>query len=176
MSTLEGFRKEKDDFFRDNRQSPLTVEQKRGFQGLRYYPEYPALRLELPLEKAAMPQPVVLQTSTGEAREYLRAGQVRFHVNGQEAVLQVYLDDHGYFLPFVDATAPDETYGAGRYLEPHDLSTGMDAAVLRPRLIVDFNLAYNPYCAYNERWSCPIPPRENRLTVRIEAGEKRFHD
>ena len=168
MSTLEDFRREKDDFFRDSPQSPLTAEQKRGFQGLRYYPENPALRLELPLEKTATPEPVVLQTSTGEAREYLRAGQVRFNVNGQEAVLQVYLDDYGYFLPFVDATAPEETYGAGRYLEPHDLGGDL--------LNVDFNLAYNPYCAYNERWSCPIPPRENRLTVRIEAGEKKFHD
>jgi uncharacterized protein (DUF1684 family) len=169
MSTLEDFRKEKDGFFKDDYQSPLTAEQKRDFQGLRYYPENPALRLELPLEKAATPQPVVLQTSTGEAREYLRAGQVRFQVDDQEAVLQVYLDDYGYFLPFVDATAPEETYGAGRYLELHELSPGGAVSV-------DFNLAYNPYCAYNERWSCPIPPRENRLAVRIEAGEKRFHE
>jgi hypothetical protein len=173
MSTLEDFRKDKDDFFKDNPQSPLTAEQKRGFQGLCYYPENPALRLELPLEKTATPEPVVLQTSTGEAREYLHAGQVRFNVNGQEAVLQVYLDDYGYFLPFVDATAPEETYGAGRYLEPHELSTSSRQRLGGDLLNVDFNLAYNPYCAYNERWSCPIPPRENRLVVRIEAGEKK---
>ncbi len=173
MGILEDFRKQKDEFFKNDYQSPLTAQERREFQGLRYYPENPALRLELPLEKAETPKPVILQTSTGEAREYLCAGQVRFNVDGQEAVLQVYLDDYdGYFLPFVDATAPDETYGAGRYIEPHDLSGGVG----NPHLLVDFNLAYNPYCAYNERWSCPIPPRENRLKVRIEAGEKKFHD
>ncbi len=168
MSVLEDFRKAKDDFFKNDFQSPLAPQQKRDFSGLHYYPENPALQLELSLEKADGSQPVVLQTSTGEAREYLHAGQVRFKVNEQEAVLQVYSDEGGYFLPFVDATAPDETYGSGRYLEPHDL--GGDV------LQVDFNLAYNPYCAYNERWSCPLPPRENRLKVRIEAGEKKFHD
>src|SRR5688572_3691468 len=168
MSALEQFRKDKDDFFKNDFQSPLSPEQKRDFLGLHYYPENPSLRLELKLEKAAAPRPVILQTSTGEAREYMHVGQIRFSVDGQQATLQVYDDDHGYFLPFVDATAPEETYGAGRYLEPADLGGGL--------LAVDFNLAYSPYCAYNERWSCPLPPAENRLKVRIEAGEKKFHD
>jgi uncharacterized protein (DUF1684 family) len=168
MNTLDDFRKGKDDFFKNHYQSPLSAEQKRSFTGLHYYPENPSLRLELPLEKEPLPQPVIIQTSTGEVREYLHVGQVRFNVDGQEATLQVYDDGQGYFLPFVDATAPQETYGAGRYLEPHDLGNGS--------LIVDFNLAYNPYCAYNEQWSCPLPPNENRLKVRIEAGEKKLHD
>lgn len=168
MSILEDFRKQKDDFFKNDTQSPLTAAEKRAFEGLHYYPENPALRLELELEKLPALAPVILQTSTGDAREFLHAGQVRFNVGDQEAILQVYQDDYdGYFLPFVDATAPEETYGAGRYLEPAEYGN---------QLIVDFNLAYNPYCAYNERWSCPIPPRENRLAVRIEAGEKKFHD
>ena len=168
MSALDEFHKNKDDFFKNDPQSPLTAEQKRAFAGLNYYPENLALRLELPLEKAAAPRQIILPTSTGEAREYMHVGQVHFDVDGQQVALQVYGDDYGYFLPFVDATAPDETYGAGRYLEPHDLGDGT--------LQVDFNLAYNPYCAYNERWSCPLPPRENRLGVRIAAGEKKFHD
>lgn len=168
MSELEYLRKDKDDFFKDDYQSPLSAEQKRDFSGLHYYPENPSLRLELKLEKTGNPTPIILQTSTGEAREYMHVGQIRFNVDGQEAVLQVYDDEHGYFLPFVDATAPDETYGAGRYLEPGERGNGL--------LEVDFNLAYNPYCAYNERWSCPLPPKENRLKVRIEAGEKKFHD
>ena len=173
MSILEDFRKQKDEFFAHDHQSPLTPQEKRSFHGLNYYPENPSLRLELPLEKLPTPSPVILQTSTGDAHEYLVAGLVRFNVDDQEAILQVYLDDYdGYFLPFTDATAPNETYGAGRYLEPHDISGGVG----EPILIVDFNLAYNPYCAYNELWSCPIPPRENRLKVRIEAGEKKFHD
>ena len=109
-----------------------------------------------------------MQTSTGDVQEYRQIGQIRFNVGGEEAVLQVYEADMGgyLFMPFVDATAPEETYGAGRYLEPEVTTPN--------RVRVDFNLAYNPYCAYNENWSCPLPPRENRLKVRIEAGEKNY--
>lgn len=168
MTALENSRREKDNFFRTERQSPLTAEQKKTFTGLMYYPENPALRLELKLERTASSEPVTLATSTGEEREYFHAGQIRFSVNGEEAVLQIYEADYGFFLPFSDATAPEETYGAGRYLEPEE--------ILPDTLQIDFNLAYNPYCAYNERWSCPLPPSANRLKVRIEAGEKKFHD
>jgi uncharacterized protein (DUF1684 family) len=168
MSELELFRKEKDEFFKTSRQSPLTAEQKNEFSGLHYYPENPSLRLELKLERFAQPEPVILATSTGDEQEYFRIGQIRFDVAGEEAVLQIYEADYGFFLRFVDATAPQETYGAGRYLELHDLGDDM--------LGVDFNLAYNPYCAYNERWSCPLPPSANRLKVRIEAGEKKYHE
>jgi uncharacterized protein len=168
MSDLESFRKEKDAFFLHDDQSPLTVEQRREFKGLQYFPENPALRLELPLERAAQLKQVTLATSTGDEREYWQVGQVRFQVDGSEATLQIYEDNYGFFLPFVDATALAETYGAGRYLEPHEIRHDV--------LYVDFNLAYNPYCAYNERWSCPLPPAANRLKVRIEAGEKKFHD
>ncbi len=103
-----------------------------------------------------------MQTSTGDEQDYVRVGQIHFKVKGQEAALQVYRS-----IPFVDLTAPKETYGAGRYLEPE--KTGEN------RMLVDFNYAYNPYCAYNEKWSCPLPPMENRLKLRIEAGEKNFH-
>ncbi len=167
MTQLEQFRQDKDEFFRTEHQSPLTAEQKRNFHGLAYYPENPALHFELSLERAAQAEQVVLATSTGDERIYWHIGQVHFDVGEQEAILQIYEDDYGFFLPFVDATAPAETYGAGRYLEPHEIRQDV--------LDVDFNLAYNPYCAYNEQWSCPLPPGENRLTVRIEAGEKKFH-
>lgn len=159
---------EKDDSFRIGDQSPLSLEQQRKFTGLNYYTENQALRLELKLERNVHPRKVTLITSTGEDRTYTHIGQVRFEVSGQEAILQVYEDDYGYFIPFIDATAPEETYGSGRYLEPIELRSDI--------LYVDFNLAYNPYCAYNERWSCPLPSAENRLKVRIEAGEKKFKD
>ncbi len=139
MSTLAEFRQEKDEFFKTSRQSPLTADQKREFTGLPYFPENPALRLELALERFPQPTAVVLATSTGDEREYEHIGQITFQVEGKTAILQVYEADYGFFLPFADATAPDETYGAGRYLEPEAL--GGD------RLAVDFNLAYNPYCA-----------------------------
>ena len=91
---------------------------------------------------------------------------VRFEVEGVEACLTIYANQHGFFLPFVDSPAGQETYPAGRYLEPEVLPGGKDS--------LDFNLAYNPYCAYNDRWSCPFPPAENRLQVPIRAGEKLF--
>jgi uncharacterized protein (DUF1684 family) len=160
MSTLEHFRQEKDHFFKSDPNSPLSEEQKLIFDKLEYYPEDPELNMDLHLELIDPTRQVMLITSTGDRRNYLQ--------KGQETILQVYEDGYGgYFLPFVDATAPQETYGAGRYLEPEEVSPGT--------LHVDFNLAYNPFCAYNDRWSCPIPPHENRLKVRIEAGEKKFH-
>lgn len=169
MSELTDYRKAKDAYFQLDPQSPLTSEQKKAFKGLTYFPENTELDLVLPLELYPEPAHVTLQTSTGDVQEYRQIGQIRFTVDSEEAVLQVYEADMGgyLFLPFVDATAPQETYGAGRYLEPE---------VTTPNHVrVDFNLAYNPYCAYNENWSCPLPPRENRLKVRIEAGEKNFH-
>jgi uncharacterized protein (DUF1684 family) len=170
LSELEGFRAEKDRFFKTHAQSPLTREQKRTFSGLVYFPENPALRLELSLERFEHPQQVRMETTTGDIQTYLRLGKVRFEVDGQPAELTVYGDEeNGYFLPFVDSLVGRETYPAGRYLEPEELPNG--------KLAIDFNLAYNPYCAYNDRWSCPITPAENRLKVPIRAGEKIFpHD
>jgi len=170
MSELTEFRKAKDAFFKENYQSPLDNQEKAAFIGLKYFPENPALRFDLDLEKYPKPDQVTMPTSTGDQQEYWHIGQIHFSVQGKAATLQVYVPVEGgdYFIPFVDATAPAETYGAGRYLEPEDLGGG--------RLHIDFNLAYNPYCAYNDRWSCPIPPRQNRLSVRIEAGEKIFHE
>jgi len=169
MIKLNDFRRAKDDFFRTEPQSPFNHAHHGKFVGLKYYPENPDLRFDLPIEKVEKPGLIVMATSTGDEQDYLHVGQIRFVVQGQEAILQVYVSAGGgdYFIPFVDATAPAETYGAGRYLEPEDLGGG--------QLHIDFNLAYNPYCAYNERWSCPLPPRANRIAVRIEAGELKFH-
>ncbi len=171
MSEIEEFRKAKDNFFKTAAQSPLTPEQRKSFTGLNYFLENPTLRFELPLERYARSERIKMQTSTGTTQEYFKVGQVRFQVNGEDAALQVYesADNPGsYFVPFVDATAPAESYGAGRYLEPEEQHAD--------ELVVDFNLVYNPYCAYNDRWSCLFPPSENRLKVRIEAGEKKFHE
>ena len=170
MSEVTESRKAKDAFFETSPQSPLTKEQKRNFAGLRYFPENATLRFELPLEHYVNPQRVTMQTDTGATQEYFKVGQIRFKVNGEDVALQVYESTNNpgsYFVPFVDATAPEESYGAGRYLEPEEIHDG--------ELLVDFNFAYNPYCAYNSNWSCPFPPPENRLKVRIEAGEKKFH-
>jgi uncharacterized protein len=169
MSELTDFRKEKDEFFGYHPQSPLTPEQKHRFTGLQYFPENAALRLEVQAELLFDQQPMQMQTSTGGVQTYVRHARFKFQVDGQEAELTIYQNENGYFLPFVDSLAGKETYPAGRYLEPESLPGN--------RFLVDFNLAYNPYCAYNEMWSCPITPAENRLKVPIRAGEKLFeHD
>jgi hypothetical protein len=133
---------------------------------LQYFPENEALRLEVQTEPLLDQQPMQMQTSTGGVQTYVRHARFKFQVNRQEAELTIYQNENGYFLPFVDALAGTETYPAGRYLEPEQLPGN--------RFLVDFNLAYNPYCAYNEMWSCPITPAENRLKVPIRAGEKLF--
>lgn len=168
MTELERFRKEKDDFFAHHRQSPLTLEQRRNFRGLAYFPENPALRLEVTVEEFVPKEQVEMQTSTGDVQVYERFGRFRFEVEGQLAELTIYRNEFGFFLPFVDSLAGVETYPAGRYLEPEPLPDG--------RFLVDFNYAYNPYCAYNDMWSCPITPPENRLRVPIQAGERLFRD
>lgn len=167
-SDLEEFRQAKDDFFRSNLQSPLTRTQKKTFRGLAYFPENPALRLTVAVGPFAVQDEIEVQTSSGDVQMYRRYGRFSFEVEGQTAELTIYLQGDGYFLPFVDALAGRETYPAGRYLEPEQLPDG--------RFLVDFNLAYNPYCAYNERWSCPLTPFENRLKVAVRAGEQLFPD
>jgi uncharacterized protein len=166
MTSLQDFRKMKDDFFAHDSQSPLTAGQKKAFKGLEYFPPNPALILEVTVEEFPEKQRIEMQTTTGDIQGYERSGKFSFMVDGQPAQLTIYHSEDGYFLPFVDSLASKETYPAGRYLEPEALGKNL--------FRVDFNLAYNPYCAYNENWSCPLTPFENRLKVPIRAGEKLF--
>ncbi len=168
MTPLEEFRTEKDAFFAKEAQSPLTPAQKREFHGLNYFPENSDLVFEVDVEKFPEKEKIQMQTSTGDIQTYTRYGRFKFKVDGKETELTIYSDRNGYFLPFVDSQAGKETYPAGRYLEPETLPDN--------KFLVDFNLAYNPYCAYNEMWSCPLTPRENHLDVPIKAGEKVFHE
>lgn len=163
---LEEFRREKDRAFALDRHSPLTPEQRSEFSGLNYFPEDPTLRFEVPIAEYPEKHTIQMLTSTGDQQTYTRYGRIHFTVEGQPAELTVYQSEHGFFIPFVDALANDETYGAGRYLDLEILPNG--------NLVLDFNLAYNPYCAYNDLYSCPIPPAENRLGRPIRAGEKVF--
>ena len=106
----------------------------------------------------------------GSQEDMLKFGTITASINGAEVNLELFQHaDGNLFLPFKDKTAPTETYGGGRFL---DLPL---TNVKNNRLRVDFNLAYNPYCAYNEDFACPIPPAENTLPIRIEAGEKIFN-
>ena len=172
MSEIGDFRKAKNQYFGGGEDSPLTSEQRKRFRGLPYFPENPKLQFVLSVEAFTEDARDVIQmaTSSGQTAAHLRWGQLSFEVDGTPVVLTVYRDVEGeeYFLPFMDATTGGESYAGGRYL---DLPTASD-----DRLLVDFNYAYNPYCAYNPHWSCPIPPAENRLPVAITAGEKTFTD
>lgn len=169
-------REEKDRFFKASAYSPLTPAQQAGFDGLRYYPPNPALDMVVQVERSPKDATMTIETTSGDVQTYQCYGRFSFEVDGQPAALTIYAGAHGYFLPFADANAGGDTYGAGRYLEPEAL--GND------RFHVDFNVAYSPYCAYGEpqslsarggpepiRWSCPITPAENRLSVAIRAGE-----
>lgn len=166
MSDLIAYRTEKDSFFGGHPQSPLTREQRKTFSGLKYFPENESLRLEVMVNEFPVKEGLTMQTTTGSVQHYEKFGRFSFVVDGETVELTIYQSENGYFLPFVDSLAGSETYPAGRYLEPDALPGG--------RFFIDFNLAYNPYCAYNEMWSCPITPAENRLKVAIRAGEKMF--
>lgn len=166
LADLDEFRREKDRFFRDDPMSPVPPAERPAFAGLAYYPPNPALQFVVVPEGFEEIEDVVMQTSDGVTRTYERLARLPFEVAGEPQHLTIYrdADEGGLFLPFRDATSGDETYGAGRYLELPVLEGG--------RVLLDFNYAYHPFCAYNAAYSCPIPPAENRLPVRIDAGER----
>jgi uncharacterized protein len=169
---LAGYRHRRDHFFAEHHHSPLGESQRAEFSGLDYFPERGDLALTLPLDESGhgVGETVDIPTTDGKAKSFSRAGRIRFEVEGVPIELTVFKDsDRGsLFIPFRDASAGGETYELGRYLEPQARPDGT--------LDVDFNYAYNPFCAYGEGWSCPIPPEENRLAVTIAAGEKAFTD
>lgn len=174
MSALSRFRAEVDDFMEYHPQSPLTDEQKGAFTGLNYYDEDTAFIIDGNVERFSDDEPLIeMQTSTGDTQQYRRWGRFDFLVDDEQVSLIIYTDPHAgdFFLPFKDTTNGRETYGAGRYLDSH--RPGI-SRLSSDRLEIDFNYAYNPYCAYNERYSCPLPPSENWLRVPIRAGEKKF--
>jgi uncharacterized protein (DUF1684 family) len=164
---LESFRAAKDNFYRRDHRAALTAEQQRDFKGLSYFPQNDSLVIKAGIDRNVQPGIVHMETTKGEQQEYRRFGVVHFEVEGWAAQVTLYASDHSHnlFLPFRDATSGKETYGAGRYL---DLHTHGD------EVLIDFNYAYNPNCAYNPDWSCPLPPAENWLEVPIRAGEKAF--
>lgn len=168
MTRLDDFRRRKDEFFRRDPHSPLEPEQRERFASLSYYPERPDLSFDVTLDRTAIQETMVLDTTTGDPRELVPAGWARLTIEGQPVSLLLFREPGRgrYFLPFRDGTAGDETYSLGRYLDPQDTPAGT--------IRIDFNYAYNPYCAYNDAWSCPIPPDENITEVPIRAGEKQF--
>jgi len=145
-----------------------------NFQGLRYFPVDAKFRVEAEVVPDSAPRRMTVLDTNGWSRPAWRYGQVRFQLDGQDLALQLWLfkPDPGpedeFFIAFRDKTNGDESYGGGRYLDIPFVKSG--------RTLLDFNLAYNPSCAYNTGFACPIPPPENRLPVAVKAGEKAFKD
>ena len=168
ISAIEAQREEKVSFFRLSPYSPIEAELRRDFDGLKYYDIDPAFKFILPLNALAEKEAIVIQTNTGDEQDFYRLGTVEFEVDGEKASLAVYrgAENPQLFVPFKDASNGVETYGAGRYLEPMALANG--------DIEIDFNLAFNPYCAYSDNFVCPLPPSENWLKVVIRAGEKAY--
>ena len=170
---LAHLRNELNQFMRLHPQSPLSSSQKDEFEQLDYYDENEDLIIIPKLEGFPDDDPhVEMETSTGESRHYRRWGKATFEVDGEETSVVIYSDPWGesLFLPFKDKTNGGETYGAGRYLD----SDRPGIAMVNGKLQLDFNYAYNPYCAYSPSFSCPLPPGENWMQVPIRAGEKKF--
>jgi uncharacterized protein (DUF1684 family) len=170
---IEEARRERDWFFASHPQSPMPVDMRGRFKGLSYYPIDPAYRFELQLHEHEAKKPLETGDTAGQMRTLWRGGEFRFVVDDHACTLQAYRSDPAeerLFVPFRDETSGKETYGAGRYLdlEParHLTSEG--------HWIVDFNEAYNPWCAYSEDYACPFVPPENWLHVSVCAGEKGY--
>ncbi|MEA2000309.1 MAG: DUF1684 domain-containing protein [Actinomycetota bacterium] len=163
-TTLREYRSNKDEHFGNDHHSPIPATHRERFNGLAYYDWNADLALTVPVGPGDG-APITIATSDGAERIYHRAGTVELTVAGEGVSLSLYDTGHpGYFLPFRDSTSGKETYGGGRYL---DLDPNEDGTVT-----IDFNLAYNPFCAYNDAYSCALPPVENWLSVPIEAGEQ----
>ncbi|HSZ25727.1 MAG TPA: DUF1684 domain-containing protein [Cytophagaceae bacterium] len=168
--SIYSFRSQKDHHFKTDENSP--IEDQVGFTGLHYFEPVKKYRTEPTLIFIKDSSFVIITNNDGERNKYRRFAKAVFELDGKTDTLTIYRkaslkeEDKNYFVPFYDDTNGDETYSGGRYLDLEIRDT--------TSLIMDFNLAYNPYCVYNYRFSCPVPPKENRLNRRIEAGERMF--
>ena len=173
-AALNKARAEKNRAFRQSADSPLSTAQKAQFDSLKHYPAQSGFAITATVSRNATPDTVLLPMSDNRTEKYLRWGQVQFKVDDKPLALRLYLKatgtDSTLFVPFTDLTNGRDTYGGGRYLDVPVPKRDAETVEL------DFNRAYSPYCAYNNAYSCPVPPADNRLTVPIPAGEKAFHD
>lgn len=171
IKTIETHRQERETFFKRGSESPLSKGDKRNFKGLNYYPANPDYRVNARLTPFQNQTIVKIPTSDNKEKTYTRFAYAEFELKDKmHKVLLLKPTDsenpNDVFLAFTDSTSGDETYGGGRYV---DLVTSSDS-----RIIIDFNKAYNPFCVFNDEYSCPFPPKENHLNVAIEAGEKNY--
>jgi hypothetical protein len=175
--THAAFRAARDELFRAHPQSALDTAQKAAFTGLRYYAYDPAYRVVAQVDTMVEPETLNVELGENGHFSYRRLGKVRFELPTGAGVLSLFWITGyggGVFLPFRDATNSDTTYGGGRYL--YDTIKGADLGATLTEMVLDFNYAYNPSCAYNPRWVCPLSPPENRLPFAVPVGELAFAD
>lgn len=169
VKVLEQERTNKDLSFRSKDNSPLADEDRLAFEKLTYYKPDRDYRVNAEFERFGRQDTVQMQMTGQDTTLYVRIGQAAFSIDGEDQSLIVFQkvgDETNWFVPFTDKTNGFFTYGGGRYLDV-PVQEGK-------RITLDFNRAYNPFCAYNHAYSCPVPPASNRLTVEIPAGEKAF--
>ncbi len=177
IKQIEEQREEKDNFFLKNSQSPLSSTQKEKFSGLKYYQPDITYRTEAIVERFKLKEFVSMTTSTGNIQQYLKYGKAVFNLKGKRLELLLLKSvrpmpgqsSKTIFIPFTDVTSGRATYGAGRYID-------IEINEQQTTIEIDFNRAYNPYCAYNDIYECPIPPAENYLDVEVLAGEMLFKE
>ena len=169
------FQKKMNADFKDATKSPLTKKDRKNFKGLDFFKFDSNYVVLASFERTPEEAPFKMKTTTDRTPMYVKYGVATFLLEGSKQQLSVYqsidsINENGFedylFLPFLDSTNGESTYGGGRYVEveiPQNDS-----------IKIDFNTAYNPYCVYNEKYSCPIVPRENYLEVKVEAGVKAF--
>ena len=178
-ATWQRFCKARDELFAYHPQSPLSEEQRGNFHGLPYFPYNPEMCFVVEIDTSVEPVKHQILMNAQETMMMTTVGQIHFAVDAQPVTLSLYwleIYGGGLFLPFRDTTSSRETYGGGRYL--FDTIKGshflpVQGTIGWQRIMLDFNYAYNPSCAYNDRWVCPLAPLENRLAVAIRAGEKK---
>lgn len=170
VDDLISFRQEKDNFFKTAPESPLTSMQKTTFERLNYYPPNLDLVFHVKLLKNANPKHIGIEATGGETRPAEEYGRLQFQIDGKNLELHVYKmlgdDSNELFVPFTDETCGNTSYAGGRYIDMSENHSG--------EYTLDFNYAYNPYCAYSHNFSCPIVPKENHLDVPVKAGEMKF--
>lgn len=168
-------RQNTDSIFRYSEDSPLPEELKKAFTPLEYFPVDTAYRIKAKFVRTPDASSFGMPTTTDRLPEYVKYGEAHFKLHGKNLILSIYQNQElktnpeyadYLFMPFADATNSRETYSGGRYL---DLTIPKNDTI-----IIDFNKAYNPYCAYNHRYSCPLIPSENVLNVSLKAGVMDF--
>ena len=169
------WQKEMNADYKDATKSPLKAKDRKSFKTLDFFKFDSTYVLTVALKRTPNAKPFKMKTTTDRLPDYVKYADVMFELKGKKHKLSIYqnlglLTKEGYedylFLPFLDNTNGEESYGGGRYVEGR-IPEG-------DTMIIDFNQTYNPYCAYNEKYSCPIVPRENYLDFKVEAGVKAF--